>query len=130
MADAKGMFVSNRNVTVDTDYGYTIRFKKDDPVYVPPLAREAVVALGVMPIDGELPEIEEHLKPAEPIGPERKRLIEAAVKAMREKNDVNDFTAGGIPKESAMQRDLGFRVARREINEAHKTIVKALNQEE
>jgi hypothetical protein len=125
-----GMFVSNRNVKVDTDYGYTIRFMKGEPTYVPPLARESVVALGVMPVNGELPELEDEQKPAEPIGPERKRRIMEAVEAMRKRNNVDDFTAGGVPKESSMQRDLGFRVARREINEAHKAVIVASSQEE
>lgn len=129
MADNdQGMYVSNRDVTVMTDYGYCIRFKKGEPQYVPPLAREDAIAHGVLPVDGELPTIKEDERPVEPIGPQRKRVLRTAIETLISKNDINDFTAGGIPKEASVQKEVGFRVARREINEAFKE-VKAAKQE-
>ena len=122
MADNDGMYVANRDVMVPTDYGYMIGFKKDVPMYVPPLAREACLAKGIMPVDGEIPIVKEEEKPQEPIGPERKRQIKAGIKVLMEKNDTNDFTAGGVPKEAALRRDLGFRMNRREISDAFKEV--------
>lgn len=122
MAD-EGMYVANRNVLVETKYGHMIRFEKDVPLYVPPIAREAALAVGVLPVNGELPVVEESEKPVEPIGPARVRAVKAAVQKIVERNDTDDFTGGGIPKEAAVLKAAGFRVARREINEAYKKLM-------
>ena len=123
MADDSGMYVANRNVTVTSEYGYCIRFKKGEPVYVPPLAREEVLAFGILPVDGEIPIVEEKEKPPEPIGPARVRAIKEAVQKIRERNDVGDFTAGGVPKEAAVIKEAGFKVARKEINTVYSELV-------
>jgi len=129
MADEdKGMYVSNRDVTVMTDYGHCIGFKKNVPQYVPAMAREDAISHGVLPVNGELPTIDKDEKPPEPIGPQRKRVLKEAVQVLMKRNDIGDFTAGGVPKEAAVQEEVGFRVARREINEAFKD-VKADKQE-
>jgi hypothetical protein len=118
MADNEGMYVANRNVTVNTDYGYTIVFKKDEPVYVPPMAREDAVAQGVLPVNGVMPMHEEPEPKVEPIGPARNRAILEAVKVIVDRNSNDEFTAGGVPKEAVVQKEAGFRVHRREINAA------------
>ena len=122
MAD-EGMYVANRNVTVTSDYGYCIQFMKDTPVYVPPLAREEVLAVGAIPVNGEIPVMEEEEKPPEPIGPARVRAIKDAITLIRARNNVDDFTAGGVPKEKAVQKEAGFKVSRKEINSAYSEIV-------
>jgi hypothetical protein len=120
MADnaVQGMFVANRSVTIETSKGYVYKFKKDVPMYVAPLVREEMLKYGVLPVEGELPVTTEAEKPAEPIGQARLEAIDLAIRAVCAKNDPKDFTGAGVPREDAMVREAGFRMARREINKA------------
>lgn len=113
-----GMYVANRNVRVATSYGFVIAFKKDEPKFIPPLVREEMLQYGILPVNGDLPTKEAEQPEREPIGEERSKKIYDAVVKIAERNDPDEFTAGGIPKEDAVFREGGFRVNRREIREA------------
>lgn len=113
-----GMYVANRNVRVATSKGYIITFKKDEPKFIPPLIREEMLQYGILPVSGELPTQEAEVQMREPIGEERNRRIYEAVVQIVGRNNPDEFTAGGIPKEDAVFQEGGFRVSRREIREA------------
>lgn len=115
-----GMYVANRDVVIETNKGYSFRFKKDVPLYVPPLVREEVLQYGILPVDGELPIVEEVEKPAEPMGAERNALILEGVSRIIRRREPKDFTAGGVPREDVFEREMGFNAARRELNAAFK----------
>lgn len=127
MADEQqvGMYVANRRVSVSTNMGYSIRFEKGEPRFVPPMAREEMLQHGILPVNGDLPIKEKAERVQDPMGAERKELIAEAVREVREKNDSGEFTAGGVPKEDAVAKVAGFKVARREINEAFTKLLQA-----
>jgi hypothetical protein len=109
----------NRDYVLTTMFGYAIRFVKDLPVDVPPLAIKAAVAIGAVEADsGNPPNVIEEPKhdgaPADPV--ERETQIYNAIKKVVAINDPDDFTAGNAPKAQALSRVLGYPVDRREIN--------------
>ena len=108
------MYVANRDVTVTSTTGHTIRFTKDVPQAVPFDIRRACLEHGVLPVDGTPPVIEDGAPPPPPKTPmslgERDELILEAVKDMMEAKKRSDFTAAGLPRVDQISKILGFEI--------------------
>ncbi len=118
--DKKGLYVSNRDVRLETTFGVSIEFKKGEPVYVHPLARKAAVEIGILPVDQDALPFEEKTTEAAPApeGDERSELIEEALAEIRDRNDVSEFNAHGVPKVQVAQDILGFEISANELKNA------------
>ncbi len=118
MADDKGMYVSNRDYRLATSFGIAILFKKDTPVYVPPTARKAAMEVGILLVNKDETPFEEEAKADETIDPqglERDQLIEEALREIKDRNDVDEFNAHGVPKVQKTEDILGFNVSAGEV---------------
>lgn len=122
---AKGMFVSNRDVQINSVLGHSILFKKGVATYVPPIIRKECIEKGVLPVEG-VEEATAVLEEAE-AGPkivlspedpdERKDAIEKAAREIAKRNNSRDFTAGGVPSAQSISAALGFKVDQTEVKE-------------
>jgi len=115
----KGMYVANRDVEVRTVLGHVIRFKKDQPKFIPVEVRPMLINYGILPVDPDAEEEEE----AAPVAAldttlSRDEQLDAAVQLVRKRNDPDDFTAGGIPSKKALEDITGFDVTVGERNAA------------
>ena len=113
----------NRTHNLATIYGHSIQFTKGEPVLVPPSVQGPALAIGAEFVDG-LPAIEEVVNtgPVEPQDlAERADAVLVAVRAVLDKNDVEDFTAGGIPKEGSVSKILGWRTSSKDVRAALQT---------
>lgn len=111
--------VMGRNFTLRTTLGHSIRFRKDEPVNVPVIIAETAAQYGAVRVDGQEVFAEPVAKPAQPVDPaKRMKDIRAAIEAIVEKNNVDDFTAGGTPKVSAVSRETSYKVDHREVTTA------------
>lgn len=110
-------FVLNRDYTLRSLSGLSVRFVKGEPVFVPqPLEKEAV-AIGATCIDGEIDVLGEPVEEVvEPAGEERTLKLFDAFKTLSERNDREDFTAQGMPATRAVQALVGFKPDRAEIS--------------
>ena len=117
MSGKARLFTLNRNLTIHSKLGHSIRFAKGEPTWVPHLLIEEVLAVGAVPADGEagIAEVEVPKQP-ELSDQDRGQAILAAVELVAEGNVRTDFTAGGTPKASAVSRVTGFEVFTREVN--------------
>lgn len=111
-------YVLNRNYTLITTKGRSIYFEKGKPTHVPPNLIRDVVAIGATPADGSDPSLELEVTtkqaPQDPVV--RDPEIRAAIVAVVERNEREDFTGAGKPHEKAVSRLAGFRVANKEID--------------
>lgn len=120
MAVQSRQFTLNRNLTLHSVLGHSIRFVKGEPTHVPAPLIPEVVALGAQAVDNE-PGIEAPAeKPAAPVLDENDRgqAILAAIELIIERNNRLDFTAGGAPTAKAVEKITGFDVYTREVNSA------------
>jgi hypothetical protein len=84
-------------------------------VYVPPAIREEVASAGMLP-ESEATEPDEKEKPVRPEDPAAfKADMFRAFKKIVDRNDREDFTGTGIPKDAAMEKVLGYRITRDEM---------------
>jgi hypothetical protein len=112
------MMVLNRNHTLSTTQGHTIRFRKGEPVGVPKDVEKAAMAIGaehVVVTDKEaaLPQAE---APAAPIpeGDARETAVFNAIAVMEERNERSDFNAAGAPNVGPLSALTGFKVDKEE----------------
>ena len=121
MADNNSiMMTMNRNVTITSTLGHMITFKKGVPTGVPSIMVRTCAERGAEKSDGENVLLEaEEVKETQPVDPgQRLEDIRAAMEKIVERNDVNDFTAAGIPSVPAVNKEVGYRVDRTEVNSA------------
>ena len=111
------MLVLNRNFTLATIKGHVIAFEKGKPTAVPKAAYQDALAIGAQPPDGSAPAVDDDKKKdAAPQDPnERNPLILAAIEKLIDRNDREDFTAAGSPTVDAVSKEVGFKVASKEI---------------
>lgn len=111
------LLVTNRDVTLNTELGHSVAFKKGIPTYVPPIIYARALAIGAVPEDGSLPELNEVKRPnAAPTDPSVKDSdIKRVLHDLIARNERGDFTAAGLPAVDAVVRELGYRVSAREI---------------
>ena len=107
-------FMLPRNRTISSTCGLSIEFKKGQMHLVPPAMYDEVIAAGGVPES----ELEEDELPPKPITPEaqaerEKKLFEVYAKIAK-RNARNDFSAGGQPHLSVLQRELGWEVTTKE----------------
>lgn len=112
-------FVLNRSYVLASTLGHSIAFEKGVPQFVPPALYAEAVSIGAIPEEEiEQPERAAVNEPHEP------HLREAALFAVFEAlvlaNKSGDFTAGGTPRDKAMERALGWSVDAKETAEAWK----------
>lgn len=118
-AKAPRKMVLNRNYTHTSTLGHSIKFVKGEPTDVPPLLYGEILAIGGEFADGEGLATKADPENREPIDPvERDARIDAAVEAIAEKNDVDDFTAAGSPKADAASAEAGFKVTAKDVAKA------------
>ncbi len=112
-------FVLNSDRVFASTLGHSISFKKGEPTHVPPGLYQEVIGIGAIP-EEELPQ-EQKNAPTEPTEPHLREaaLLEAFNKIVLA-NKSGDFTAGGMPKDKAMERELGWSVDSKETAEAWK----------
>lgn len=108
-------FVMQRNRVVASVMGLAIEFEKGVPVSVPPYMYNEVIAAGAVP-ESELSDDE--LKtgnPDEPIDPaKRKAAVIDAFNLIVLRNVREEFTAGGMPHQSVLAKELGWSVSAKE----------------
>lgn len=108
--------VLNRNFTLDTTFGQSIRFEKDVPTHVPPICHAAAMAIGAVFDDGNGAEVPDENAPYNPTDPaERAAKALAAVTVIADRNDKDDFTGSGAPKLDAVIKVAGFKVDKKEL---------------
>lgn len=111
-------FAMPRNRTIVSLCGLSIEFKKGELTYVPPAMYAEVIAVGGVPEN----EIEEDELPPAPATPaeliEREAKMFSAFEAIVLRGNRDDFTAGGVPHNSVLARELGWSVQAKERDAA------------
>lgn len=111
-------FMLPRNRTIASTCGLSIEFKKGELHLVPPAMYAEVIAAGGVP-ESELSEDE---MPKAAITPEslaeRKAQMTAAFKRIVARNDREEFTAGGMPHNTVLAREVGWSVQAKERDAA------------
>lgn len=110
-------FVLHKDKIVTGTTGHTIEFKKGELTHVPKEMWLAVQAVGAIPED-ELPEDFVEVKKEVTDPAERKAALFAAFKTITDKNDRDDFTGSGTPKDKVVEAITGFKADSKERNEA------------
>lgn len=111
--------VLNRNHTLTSIYGHSVRFEKDVPTHVPPVMHPEAVAIGAVYVDGKGVQVDEDKRVPEPTDPAaRDAAILAAVIAIADKNDAHDFSGSGVPKTDAVSALAGFKVSGKDVAKA------------
>ena len=113
-------FVMNRNHTVASKSGHSIKFVKGKPVHVPKVCHHEVIAAGAVAADGEgdveFESVEKVIEaPSDPAA--REELIAMACADIKKRDERADFTASGAPKAKAVAAITQFDVHAKEIAE-------------
>jgi len=117
--------VMNRNWTVRSTRGHTLRFRKDEPINVPDDYKviEECQRYGALYADPEaapaLPDEGAQVTNLPKTPNERRSRIEALMSEMKEFQEEhrNHFTAAGRPNAKYVQATLGFDVSAAEVEE-------------
>lgn len=121
MSDPKQyMFVANRDITIVSTQGYSLSFKKGEPLHVPRAMHAEVMEKGVLPVDqADAEAVTAAQEPKVLIEPEdaeeRKDKIREVVVAMAKRNSPKDFSAGGVPLATAVSLALGWKADPKEV---------------
>jgi len=116
------LLVANRNVTVRTKLGHTIKFEKDVPKQVPDMVIGHCMEVGVVPVEDEY-KPEEPVPQSSPQGDPRIKEMMDAINVLRKRNERNDFTAAGKPDLRAMRGALGWAPDRQEVDKLYKKML-------
>lgn len=107
-------FTLNRDRVHASVLGLSVEFKKGVPTHVPPELYAEVQAIGAVPED-EIVEEPTTPKTNEPADPnKRKEEIFAAFEMLALRNERTDFTAGGSPRDQALESILGWKLSAKE----------------
>lgn len=127
--------VLSRNYVLTSTFNHTIKFEKGKPVGVPPMLVKKALEIGAVMVNNDDIELvlPEEAKPVKgvPIGDERETAVFEAFRQLAEKNDPDDFTAGGKPKFKAVTHITGFRVDAGEVADLwqkYREMLEALRQ--
>lgn len=112
-------YVLNRNYTLRTLTGHSVRFEKGVPTFVPKLIEREAQMIGAERVDGDAPDMLDPEKPeVVPMAPDvRVEQIRTAFELLVERNEPGDFTGAGVPSVKAVERIVGFDVDRKEVGE-------------
>lgn len=111
--------LNNRSYTLRSLQGRIVNFKRGEPAFVPPQCVQEAIEIGAEPVEGEAPAVgpDEDIKlPPAPTGDERDAKIIAAFKALKLRNEREDFNGAGYPAARAVTAVVGFSVPTKEVN--------------
>lgn len=115
----------NRNYRLASTLGHVLVFKKGEEIEVPDIIVREAIDIGAEFVEKEARDEvfkEPEGPPKTPVVPaERQDAILAAISAIEESNDRDDFTATGNPTMKAVERETGFKVDKGELIQAMKT---------
>lgn len=113
-------YILNRNYLHRSTQGFTIKFEKGQPVYVPPACEREVAAFGAERVEGATPSAlgDEVVQTQELDAPQRIEAIIVVIRDMVERNDSRDFTGAGVPNVKAVDKKLPFSPDKSEVLEA------------
>lgn len=115
----------NRNYRLASTLGHVLVFKKGEEIEVPDVIVREAIDIGAEFVEKEARDEvfkEPEGPPKTPVVPaERQDAILAAISAIEESNDRDDFTATGNPTMKAVERETGFKVDKGELIQAMKT---------
>jgi hypothetical protein len=106
----------------------SLQFEKDKVTEIPDFMVQAAMALGAVAADDKQAKlVQEALKPKEkkkvPEGDNRYKQIVAAMEEMKALNNSEEFSAGGIPLQTAVESRCGFTLNNGEREKAWKFII-------
>ncbi len=109
----------NRDILHVSTMGRSVEFKKGVPIHVPPKMVKEIIALGgtvseeqdQVEVKAVLAEIQKDADDAEARAP----AINEAIRAMVERNQRGDMTAGGRPNLNVLAKLTGFTVSSQEL---------------
>jgi len=102
-------YISYRNVTFASVTGGSYEFRKGVPTYAPPRMHDELIAMGIVPEEGQEVEKDPVAGPTEPTSPtEREAALFAAFEKIVARGRREDFTAVGAPHAAVLSRDLGW----------------------
>lgn len=109
------LYVSQRDVTITSTSGHTIRFSKGEPKSVPPDLRAECLQHGVLPVENvDLTDLGGRIPLVKTEGPltvsERDERIRDAIADMLAANKREAFTAAGLPRVDQISKVTGFDV--------------------
>lgn len=109
-------FTMNRNFTLVSTAGHSIKFVKGEAVYVPKECRREAIGAGAT-ADAEVA-MEDKQPPALDLSEDdRAEMLKMALIDMKARNDRDDFTAAGSPKVKSVEKMTGFETSAAEIGE-------------
>jgi len=113
-------YVLNRDYQLRTTKGYTVAFKKGEPVFVPPLIEKDAIAIGAERADNGKTDIlvPEANSKSQMTFEELREAMFAAFDLLVEKNESDDFTAQGVPKVAVVEKMIETDIDRKELVEA------------
>lgn len=114
------MMVCQRDYTLRTKLGHTIKFIAGEPTPVPETAYAEAISKNIVaarPKEGEKPYFA--LAHAEITGSLRDALIFEAMVEIIARNDIEDFAGGGVPKAAAITKAIGITVSAKEVAKYH-----------
>jgi hypothetical protein len=105
--------VSNRDFTLASTLGHAIRFVKGVPTDVPKALVAEAMEKGCVPTQPL-----EYVEPSADTAPtdqiERDTAIALAFKDIVRRNNISDFSGGGVPTREALKEYLGWEVQAKE----------------
>jgi hypothetical protein len=111
-------FMMSRNRTIASTCGISIEFKKGELHLVPPAMYAEVIAAGGVP-ETELSDDELKVSTITPeVKAEREAAMIKAFEKIVKRNQREDFTAGGMPHNAVLSRELGWNVVAKERDAA------------
>lgn len=111
------ILVLNRNYVLRSLAGRSFEFRKGQPIDIPEICYKEAIAIGATPADGSDPNVLEDDKinraPSDPTT--RRNDVMKAILHIVQKNDRQEFSAGGVPHVDAVKAFVGYSVGREEI---------------
>lgn len=107
-------FTLGRDRSYASVLGHAVEFKKGVPTHVPPELYAEVQAIGAVPED-DIVEAAPAIKTNEPADPDKRKAdVFAAFEMLALRNARGDFTAGGTPRDQALDPVLGWKLSAKE----------------
>lgn len=106
-----------RNYVLRSTRGHAIQFTKDEPIWVPRILVDEVLAIGgafVEKVDEEK-KFEEKAEKAPPTESERVAILIKCFKDLIKKNDPTDWTGSGMPSVRAIEVLTGLNFTTKEV---------------
>lgn len=114
------LMISPRNYTLRTTSGHVIRFKADEPTYVPDYIADQALAVNILPVDGKaLADYDTDVGIARNDGMNpvlREALVLYAIADLLKENDSAHFDGGGRPKAASITERSGVQISATERN--------------